>query len=359
MSSKVSATEIIQSRKNNKRLKQEKLLEKLEKKRKLEEETPLDSSTTAHEEDSLGRDYTISVAVAGSILDNAQSPELRTYLGGQIARGLAVFKVDEVIVFEDRPKTENQSAEGDKLRASPLQLARILQFLECPQYLRKHFFPLHKDLQYSGVLNPSDMPHHFRSNEFDCIYREGIILDRPVKEGAGSLAFIGFKEDCIVDKKVPPGIRVTVQLEGKRSINGLWKGKAVSPHIPRTKSGLYWGYNVRVVNSLFSVFQNCPYKEGYDVRIGTSERGTSVDNYNLPKKFKHLLIVIGGLKGLEFAFESESDKAEATEVEDLFDCYLNTCPNQGSRTIRTEEALLITLSALRPKILESWSPKDM
>ena len=28
-----------------------------------------------------------------------------------------------------------------------LQLARILQFLECPQYLRKHFFPIHRDLK--------------------------------------------------------------------------------------------------------------------------------------------------------------------------------------------------------------------
>jgi len=27
---------------------------------------------------------------------------------------------------------------------------RILQFLECPQYLRKQLFPLHKDLQYAG-----------------------------------------------------------------------------------------------------------------------------------------------------------------------------------------------------------------
>ena len=42
-----------------------------------------------------------------------------------------------------------------------------------------------------------------------------------------------------------------------------------------------------------------------------------------------------------------------TDPAKLFDIYLNTCPNQGSRTIRTEEAVLITLSALRPKILEA------
>lgn len=31
----------------------------------------------------------------------------------------------------------------------------------------------------------------------------------------------------------------------------------------------------------------------------------------------------------------------------LFDHYINTCPEQGSRTIRTEEALLISLAAFQ------------
>jgi hypothetical protein len=39
---------------------------------------------------------TLSIAIPGSILDNAQSPELRTYLAGQIARAACVFKIDEV-----------------------------------------------------------------------------------------------------------------------------------------------------------------------------------------------------------------------------------------------------------------------
>jgi hypothetical protein len=39
---------------------------------------------------------TLSIAVPGSILENAQSPELRTYLAGQIARAACVFKIDEV-----------------------------------------------------------------------------------------------------------------------------------------------------------------------------------------------------------------------------------------------------------------------
>jgi len=35
-------------------------------------------------------------------------------------------------------------------RRPGVQMARILQYLECPQYLRKSFFPQHKDLEYAG-----------------------------------------------------------------------------------------------------------------------------------------------------------------------------------------------------------------
>jgi len=37
-------------------------------------------------------------------------------------------------------------------RKPGVQMARILQYLECPQYLRKSFFPQHKDLEYAGQL---------------------------------------------------------------------------------------------------------------------------------------------------------------------------------------------------------------
>lgn len=42
---------------------------------------------------------TVSIAIPGSILDNAQSPELRTYLAGQIARAACIYQVDEVRYF--------------------------------------------------------------------------------------------------------------------------------------------------------------------------------------------------------------------------------------------------------------------
>lgn len=104
------------------------------------------------------------------------------------------------------------------------------------------------------------------------------------------------------------------------------------------------------------------FQGGYDLTVGTSERGDSVDDVQELKPFNHLLIALGGLKGLEAGIEADEELYDKQEDEDfqsrpdprpLFDLYLNTCPDQGSRTIRTEEALLVTLSALRPKIIRN------
>ena len=48
-----------------------------------------------------GRSWTVSIAVPSSIVDNAQSPELRSYLVGQIARCLVIYNVDEIVVYDE------------------------------------------------------------------------------------------------------------------------------------------------------------------------------------------------------------------------------------------------------------------
>lgn len=68
--------------------------------------------------------------------------------------------------------------------------------------------------------------------------------------------------------------------------------------------------------------------------------------------FRHLLVVFGGLKGLETSLESD-ENLQANDPSLVFDHYVNTCPGQGSGTIRTEEAILVTMSALRPIIAKA------
>lgn len=46
-------------------------------------------------------------------------------------------------------------------------------------------------------------------------------------------------------------------------------------------------------------------------------------------------MVFGGLQGLEAGVDADPN-LEVSEPSVLFDFYVNTCPSQGSRTIRTE-----------------------
>ncbi|XP_056587954.1 putative methyltransferase C9orf114 homolog [Triplophysa dalaica] len=342
-------------KKEEKRLRKESsLIRKLEK-QKLKKEH--EQEVQQEEKESTGRAYSLSVALPGSVMDNAQSPELRTYLAGQIARACAVFCVDEVVIFDDQgDNTRNIEGEfrgvGKKGQAC-VQLARILQFLECPQYLRKSFFPKHHDLQLAGILNPLDSPHHMRIDE-EVEFREGVVLDRPCRSGKGSFVNCGMRKEVQIDKQLQAGLRVTVQLNKNDNKDGkVYNGRVVAPHVPRTEGGLYWGYNVRLASCLSAVFTECPYKEGYDLTIGTSERGTNTDQVTL-SPFKHMLVVFGGLQGLEASLDAD-ENLNVTDPSVLFDLYLNSCPGQGSRTIRTEEALLISLSELRQKIAAVFS----
>ena len=44
---------------------------------------------------------------------------------------------------------------------------------------------------YLGILNPLDGMHHLRANDYSIPYREGVIIDRLVKEAKGSVCDVG------------------------------------------------------------------------------------------------------------------------------------------------------------------------
>ncbi|XP_054513808.1 kynurenine--oxoglutarate transaminase 1 isoform X8 [Pan troglodytes] len=282
-----------QKKEEKKKWKDLKLMKKLERQRAQEEQAKRqEEEEAAAEKEDRGRPYTLSVALPGSILDNAQSPELRTYLAGQIARACAIFCVDEIVVFDEEGQ-DAKTVEGEftgvgKKGQACVQLARILQYLECPQYLRKAFFPKHQDLQFAGLLNPLDSPHHMRQDE-ESEFREGIVVDRPTRPGHGSFVNCGMKKEVKIDKNLEPGLRVTVRLNQQQLPDSVtppdcktYHGKVVSSQDPRTKAGLYWGYTVRLASCLSAVFAEAPFQDGYDLTIGTSERGSDVASAQLP-----------------------------------------------------------------------------
>ena len=297
------------------------------------------------------RPKTISIALPGSIVDNCQTRELQSYVAGQVARAAAIFQIDEVIVFNDSPPT------AIKPRWNPnVFLARILQYLETPQYLRKALFTMQKDLKYAGILNPLDTPHHMKREDITP-FREGVVVNRPAKSSR-SWVNVGLRREALIDYSIPPKTRVTVKMGGCREGSSLadaepkpygTRGTPVAFTAPKAEAKLYWGYQTRLATSLSAVWEECPFKAGYDVTIGTSERGDSNvldENFAIPS-CKHLLVVFGGVHGLEVAVDADNKlEVPGKDARCLFDMWVNTCPFQGSGTIRTEEAILISLASL-------------
>mmetsp|Transcript_16740 Transcript_16740/g.38487 ORF Transcript_16740/g.38487 Transcript_16740/m.38487 type:complete len:288 (+) Transcript_16740:3-866(+) len=197
--------------------------------------------------------------------------------------------------------------------------------------------------------------------------------------GGGSLVNCGIpKRPIEIDRVLTPGIRCTVQLDDSVYSGKSSKGIVVSPSAPRHDNGTYWGYTTRIAKNLKEALNDCPFGKrddggGYTLKIGTSERGNiSVDDDNnsgpfhslLTKKSNsqqphHVLIVFGGVAGIEECIDAdETMKLPGSRASSLFDLWINTCPFQGSRTIRTEEAILISLARLSPYLSTNAANDD-
>ncbi|KAL2001175.1 hypothetical protein VTN02DRAFT_2140 [Thermoascus thermophilus] len=330
-----------------------------------------------------GRWHTLSIALPGSIIAKAQSHDQKSYVAGTIARALAVFSVDEVVVFDDACQGKNSYANDlntDQYTAfsDPSHfLVHILSYLETPPYLRKHLFPMHPNLRTAGMLPSLDMPHHVRATEW-CDYREAVVIPDDGKGADKGGADIGKKRrkeaSQAVDAGVPSSTVVDTGLPHKVSLPNIHipeytrvtvkfssrdtqHAEPVHPAAPREETGYYWGYSVRRCRSLSTVFTECPFDGGYDLSFGTSERGCSISKVlageSIPK-YRHLLVVFGGVAGIEVAIQADQELLDKGVTPDeagkLFDYWVNVLPGQGSRTIRTEEAIWLGLMGLRPLV---------
>ncbi|CAI5444574.1 unnamed protein product [Caenorhabditis angaria] len=308
--------------------------------------------------------FSISLAIPGQFLNNAQSSELRTYMAGQIARAATLYRVDEIVIYDESCRMTPESIsnywrgswQGHQIPAETnyegcFYLAKILEYLECPQYLRKDLFPIQKPLKYAGLLNPLDSQHHLKATELGFRYREGVVLKKKSKEGRGPICNIGLEKEFEIDEvcPLPPGTRVTVEIKNLEfgAEQKLWRGRIASSQEVLKETGIYWGYNVRLVPGLQEVLEGKNGKK-YDLIAGVSQRGKLASQMdvcilNKPK----ILLVFGGVAGVDAAVESE-ELAEWRRAEDAFDCLIRTTaqPN-GSRSERVEENVLAVLAQVQ------------
>jgi methyltransferase len=273
----------------------------------------------------------LAIAIPASVI--ADTPHLRekTSKIGFIGRAAAIFQVDEIIVYADNPKV-NQKIDLDLI-------ALLLNYMETPQYLRKRLFELKPELQYAGILPPLRTPHHPLQGRVRDLqvgeYREGVVVSRARN---GLLVDIGVeKAALLVGAQLPLNERLSVKvtkLAGQVEVQ-----MASRDEIPN-----YWGYAVTVErHSLRAILES----KTFDLTVGTSKFATRFQEAAQKlgerwRKARNILILFGApTRGLH-----EIAKDEGANLNRIVDFVVNTVPNQGTETVRTEEALLATLAVL-------------
>lgn len=256
------------------------------------------------------------VVLPSSIFSELREPA-RTMHVGFLARALAIFRVGEVIIFNH----ENRD---------PSYLVRILSYLNTPQYLRKKLYPRSQALKYAGLLPPLAIPSHPRKRDRPK-FREGLVIST-----GGEYLYVdaGLEEPVVVRGTGKVGDRVVMMETGDGWVL-----------VGRKDVPLYWGYDVAVRKCLKDALRELSSR-GVTI-IATSRRGRDVRALmdelrdNLGRATSVALIYGMWSKGL---FEIADE--EGFKLEKYVDYVVNFIPNQGTRTVRTEEAVMISLAII-------------
>lgn len=272
------------------------------------------------------RSQRLSVALPSSFTKDVPHLREKTSRVGLIARSLAIFRVDEAVIYNDEIG-KNSESEGRLFE-------KLLAYQETPQYLRKALFKQDPDLQFSGILPPLRMPSHPsvaepRIGEI----REGLVIE----SGASSVVNAGFRTAVQVPSELRLLERVTIRLA---RISPQLQGELLEP----TRLPIYWGFRVTRTNlTLGRLIRS----RSQDLTISTSRRGKVVrdvlnDLTIRWKSSKRPMVVFGSpSEGVP-----EILAKEGADLGRMVDFNLNMIANQGVETVRTEEAVLATMSIL-------------
>ncbi|MDG7044462.1 MAG: hypothetical protein JRN19_04500 [Nitrososphaerota archaeon] len=262
----------------------------------------------------------IDVALPDSLLTERPDLLSKTEKVGAVARACAMFAVRRIFIFRDR--LDGSPSDGALMQD-------LLNYIRTAPYLRRRAYRLSKEYSYVGRLPPLNIPLHQVKPEIagDGEIREAYVIN-------GSMADVGLVEPLPL-----------VRGEGSSTSNGLTlvrvyrKGNSfVAREV--ASSPVYRGYEVRTVDGLDKVISS---GGPYSLMIATSRYGRPVSSeWDGLLKATHdgarLLVAFGsprrGLQGII-----------SREVRERF-TWLCTIEDQKVKTVRTEEALLATLSLI-------------
>lgn len=269
--------------------------------------------------------YKLVVAIPSSYLSTEQDPRHKAVKAGILGRLLAVYRVDEAVIYDDRPAYWR---EGN-------HLAKLLEYMVVAPYIRRRVFPPNvPELRYAGVLPPLQLPTHGVGGPKEGEVREALVV---AVRGKSLIIDAGLGGEVHVE--VSGGVRVR---KGERILVRI---EALKPK-PRLamvdKDSVYSGYQVKRFDSLARVLKT--YRSCY--RLATSRKGkiVSLDFFREligEAKSKGCLIVLFGAPDIGLY---EIAELEGLRLEDNVDSVVNLIPCQGTKTVRVEEAVAAALT---------------
>ncbi|MCS7097658.1 MAG: RNA methyltransferase [Candidatus Methanomethyliaceae archaeon] len=265
------------------------------------------------------RSYDLTICIPSSVFSVVDTLIEKTIIAGLIARILSIYRVERVVVYLDSYSN----------RKDANLMKELLEYAETPQYLRRYLFPLSQNLKYAGLIPPLRTPHH-PTIDSDIEFRDGYVLK---SEFERSVVDIGLKNPIECPFKLPQNKRVSMRRNGSSWVP-----------IEREKIPYYWGYEVFLdVKGLGHHLKNFKY----DHIISTSRLGTPICSIidkikNILKPEKRIAILFGSpYEGLH-----EILRKDSIDINAVSDIVVNMVPNQGTATVRTEEALIISLAII-------------
>ncbi len=275
----------------------------------------------------------LSIAIPTSFIDVYSNNAQKTQIIGRIARAAAIFQVDEILVYIDK-NTQKQQKNLHLIKT-------LLEYIETPQYLRKHLFRKLPELRHAGLLPPLRTPHHPIEKRAKAIkdgeIREGYAFDqkKPMVD-IGTESPIPLLDAPI--KSLPTRLTVQINRRKDETLEAI--------PCPISKASKYWGFEVFGVQAPLAKF--LVDSSTYSFVIATSRKGKTLwdKRYSITKQWKkkqRLLLLFGSHKeGLPEIFEREG-----YQLSSIADHTVNLLQRQGVVTVRTEEAVFIGLASFR------------
>ncbi|MEM1942424.1 MAG: putative RNA uridine N3 methyltransferase [Candidatus Nitrosocaldus sp.] len=268
----------------------------------------------------------LSVAIPDSSLAEESTLREKSIKAARIARVLAIFGVEFVLIYRDT--SADYSKDGMLLRL-------VLEFMDTPQYLRKSLYERMRELRYAGLFPPLKAPHHKPYVRMDEVkvndVRQGVVVRRMRDR---YYVDVGLDEPVLLEHadKVKVGERVSVAF--------------TSPY-PDLRCRLaredeikgYWGYRVRYAGTASDLLKSYSKKK--------SEESLAIITSKLGRPVREIEQDIASARDIMLIFGSPyKDVHEiACNVRIDMPAY-NFFPMQKVESVRLEEAMLGCLAVV-------------